>query len=88
LTSWAVIRIRLPIFRTLPVSTEPTPSFSPTWAISTSLPLNAKQEVREATWSPGTLESAPMISSVIPSLKYSFSGSALMLASGSTATDC
>ena len=28
-----------------------------------------------------------MISSVIPSLKYSFSGSALMLASGSTAMD-
>ena len=34
---------------------------------------------------PGTLASALMISSVIPSLKYSFSGSALMLANGSTA---
>ena len=47
--------------------------------------MNAKQEVREATWIPGTFASALMISSVIPSLKYSFSGSALMLASGSTA---
>ena len=34
---------------------------------------------------PGTFDSALMISSVMPSLKYSFSGSALMLASGSTA---
>ena len=34
---------------------------------------------------PGTLASALMISSVMPSLKYSFSGSALMFASGSTA---
>ena len=34
---------------------------------------------------PGTLASALMISSVIPSLKYSFSGSALMLVSGRTA---
>ncbi len=41
--------------------------------------------MREATWMPGTFDSALMISSVIPSLKYSFSGSALMLASGSTA---
>ena len=34
---------------------------------------------------PGTLASALMISSVIPSLKYSFSGSALMFGSGRTA---
>ena len=53
---------------------------------STSLrPLNANDDERDATWMPGTLESALMISSVMPSLKYSFSGSALMLASGSTA---
>ena len=49
--------------------------------------LNANDEVREATCKPGTLASALMISSVIPSLKYSFSGSALMLASGSTTID-
>ena len=48
-------------------------------------PLNAKDDVRDATCMPGTFASALMISSVIPSLKYSFSGSALMLASGSTA---
>ena len=75
----------MPTLRTLPVSTEATPSFSPTWRMSTCLPLKEKQEVREATCNPGTLERAPMISSVIPSLKYSFSGSALMLARGSTA---
>ena len=43
------------------------------------------EEVRDATWMPGTFARALMISSVIPSLKYSFSGSALMLASGRTA---
>ena len=62
-----------------------TPSFSPICRTSTSLPLKANDEVREATCMPGTLASALMISSVMPSLKYSFSGSALMLASGSTA---
>jgi hypothetical protein len=83
--SWAVMRTRFPTLRTLPSSTEVTPSFSPICRTSTSLPLKAKEEVREATWMPGTLARALMISSVIPSLKYSFSGSALMLARGRTA---
>ena len=55
--------------------------------MSPGLPLKAKQELREATCNPGTFASALMISSVIPSAKYSFSGSALMLASGRTAID-
>ena len=79
------MRTRFPTLRTLPSSTELTPSFSPICRTSTSLPLKAKEEVREATWMPGTLARALMISSVMPSLKYSFSGSALMLASGRTA---
>ena len=45
------------------------------------------EEVREITFSALILESWEMISSVIPSLKYSFSGSVLMFSNGSTATD-
>jgi hypothetical protein len=44
-------------------------------------------EVREMTLSALTLESWAMMSSVMPSLKYSFSGSVLMFSNGSTATD-
>ena len=80
-----MIRIRFPTLRTLPSSTVVTPSFSPISRTSVFLPLKAKEDVRDATWTPGTLAIALMISSVMPSLKYSFSGSALMLASGSTA---
>ena len=42
-------------------------------------------EVRETTRSPCTRLKALISSSVIPSLKNSFSGSALMLTNGSTA---
>ncbi len=61
-----------------------TPSLSPICRTSTSLPLKAKELVREATWMPGSLPRALMISSVMPSAKYSFSGSALMFLNGST----
>ena len=44
------------------------------------------EEVREITLSALILESWAMMSSVIPSLKYSFSGSVLMFSNGSTAT--
>ena len=50
-------------------------------------PLKAKDEVRAATCSSGTLASASISSSVIPSEKYSVSRSALRLTNGSTATD-
>jgi hypothetical protein len=43
--------------------------------------------VRPATRKRSTLPSAPVISSAMPSQKNSFSGSALMLAKGSTAID-
>ena len=47
--------------------------------------MNAKEEVRAATRSPFTWVSALMISSAMPSLKYSFSFSALRLTKGRTA---
>src|SRR6266704_2718012 len=51
------------------------------------LPLNEKADVRAATRKPGVRASALRISSVMPSLKYSLSLSALMLTNGSTAMD-
>jgi hypothetical protein len=49
--------------------------------------LKANEEVRDATRSDWIFVRALMISSAMPSVKYSFSGSALMFAKGSTATD-
>jgi hypothetical protein len=49
--------------------------------------LKANDEVRAATRNPDTLESALIKSSVIPSLKYSFSLSELTLTNGNTAVD-
>src|SRR5437762_959551 len=49
--------------------------------------LNAKQDVRPGTRSPGTLASALISSSAIPSLKYSSFLFPLMLTNGRTATD-
>jgi len=60
------------------------------WAIvmmSCSLPRNANDEVRAMTFRSGILASRFKISSARPSLKYSFSLSALRLANGSTAID-
>ena len=85
--SCAVTRIFRPDWRTLPSSTVVTPSAAPILRTSSSFPLNANAEVREATRSASIFVSALMISSVIPSLKYSFSLSALMLRSGSTAIE-
>src|SRR5262249_4679683 len=50
-------------------------------------PLNENADVRAATCSPGSCASALMISSEMPSEKYSFSASPLMLANGNTAID-
>ena len=55
--------------------------------MSCSLPRNANADVRAVTFRPGTWASTLMISSARPSLKYSSSGSRLMLANGSTAID-
>src|SRR5262249_27786966 len=50
------------------------------------LPLKANEEVRAGTRSPLTWDKAVHKSSVIPSLKYSFSLSGLMFTNGKTAT--
>jgi hypothetical protein len=49
--------------------------------------LKTKDEARAATRSPSTFPSAVINSSVIPSEKYSLSGSALRFWNGSTASD-
>jgi hypothetical protein len=51
------------------------------------LPLNEKAEVRETTCKSFTRVRSLMISSVIPSQKYSWSGSGLMFSNGSTIMD-
>ena len=51
------------------------------------MPLKENAEVRAATRRFGSWVNALMISSEIPSEKYSFSGSPLMLAKGSTAME-
>src|SRR2546427_6592823 len=55
--------------------------------MSCSFPRKANAEVRAVTLSPGMWVSALMISSARPSLKYSFSLSALIFANGKTAID-
>ena len=54
---------------------------------SSFFPLNENADVLAATRKSGSWASALMISSAIPSLKYSFSGSVLMFANGNTAMD-
>ena len=51
------------------------------------MPFSANDTVREATRSDWIFDSALMISSAMPSAKYSFSASVLMLENGRTATD-
>src|SRR3989442_183411 len=84
--SCATIRTRSPARRTLPSSSVATPSFaaiarSPSWRF-----LKGITEVREITSRARIFDSCAMTSSVIPSAKYSFSGSALRFTNGSTAT--
>src|SRR5258708_943600 len=54
---------------------------------SKDLPLKVKAVLRETTDKAETLERSVMMSSLIPSLKYSCCGSSLMLANGSTQMD-
>ena len=81
------MRSRWPACRTLPSSTVRTPSRGRSGARPSSLPLKANADVRDATRSASMPASALMISSVIPSLKYSASVSALRLRNGSTAIE-
>ena len=85
--SCATMRTRSPARRTLPSSTVVAPSAAPiSWRVCSRF-LKRITEEREITLSAWILESCAMTSSVIPSAKYSFSGSALRLRKGSTATD-
>src|SRR6516165_5327979 len=79
------MRTRPPALRTEPSSTYRTPSSRPTRFTSTAWPLYVKLELRAMTKSQRTRDSAVMISSTMPSAKYSCSGSPLILAKDSTA---
>src|SRR5713101_5535051 len=85
--SCAVMRARLPALLTLPSRTAPTCSCAPIFSMGSFLPLKANDDVRAATCKPDTFDSAVIKSSVMPSLKYSFSLSELILTNGNTATD-
>ena len=87
LISCAAIRNRSPALRTLPSSTVPTLRRAATSRTSVCAPLNAKADIRAATRRPETFASAPISSSVIPSLTYSVSGSGPRLTNGSTAME-
>src|SRR5262249_48373947 len=76
-----------PDLRTEPSSTYRTPSSRPTCFTPTALPLYVKLELRAMTKSQRMRDSAVMISSTIPSAKYSCSGSPLIFWNGSTAID-
>ena len=73
--------------RTPPSSTVATLSRRPISRTSSCRPLNANDDVRAATRSPGTRASWLRISSDRPSEKYSFSTSWLRFANGSTAIE-
>ena len=60
--SWAEMRSRSPALRTLPSSTDPTPSWRPISRTSASRPLNANDELWATTRSSGTFV-RPLISS-------------------------
>ena len=79
------MRSRFPARRTEPSSAHAAPSNAPIARTSCGFPFNANTDVREATRRPSTLASAVISSSVMPSLRYSLSGSPLALANGSTA---
>jgi hypothetical protein len=73
--------------RTPPSSSVATLSRRPISRTSSCLPLNANDELRAVTRSPGTRASWLRISSASPSEKYSLDGSSLRLANGSTAIE-
>ena len=85
--SCATIRTRSPARRTLPSSSVATSSLAPISRRLCSRFLNGITEVREMTLRERIFESWAITSSVMPSAKNSFSGSALRLRNGSTATD-
>src|SRR6267378_639144 len=81
------MRSRLPDFLTLPSSTLLTCRARPISSTLTFLALNENEDVRAATFKFSIFASALSSSSASPSQKYSFSGSVLMFANGSTAIE-
>ncbi len=67
--SWAEMRSRPPDLRTLPSSTDPTPSWRPISRTSVSRPLNENDELWATTRSSGTFVRPLMSSSERPSQK-------------------
>ena len=72
---------------TLPVSTARTSSSRPTFLGSLSRPLNRKTVLRAITRNFGRLARTLIRVPVIPSLRYSFSGSLLEFSNGKTASE-
>ena len=81
------MRTRSPALRTLPSSTAPTPSARPISRTSAARPLNWNDEVREAMRRSRMQHSELMISSAMPSQKYSWSRPGLMSTNGRMATE-
>src|SRR3954469_9312454 len=78
------MRTRPAALRTLPSKTWLTLSWPATCRTSMDFPLKVKAVLRDTTFSADTLLKSVMMSSLMPSLKYSCSASPLMLANGRT----
>src|SRR2546426_11206378 len=85
--SWATMRTRSPSRRTLPSSTAATSKRAPISRRLCSRCLSGITDVLEMTLRARIFDSWAMMSSVIPSAKYAFSGSGLRFVNGSTAMD-
>src|SRR5579875_583533 len=81
------MRTRPPALRTLPSSTCVTFSSRTTFWMSTCLHLYMKALLLDATASADTLLKSVMMSSVLPSLKYSFSESPLFFSNDTAPTE-
>ena len=85
--SWALIRTRPPALRTLPSRMWLTSSFRAISRQSIDCPLKVKAVLRAITPSAEIFDRSVVMSSLIPSLKYSCSESPLMFWKGSTQID-
>ncbi len=85
--SWAVTRMRSSDFCTLPSKTYFTPKSSLTCWTFMDFPLYVNVEFRAMTNISGIMDNAVMMFSLIPSARYSWSGSLLILTKGSTAME-
>jgi hypothetical protein len=81
------MRSLVPTLRRQPSNTVSTPRAPPILRMSSLWPLIAKHDVLAATRSPSIHDKAFSKSSLIPSLRNSFSRSELMFTNGSTAMD-